>query len=43
MGEITVKTVKPGERSLQVIEGEIQSYRNLLYKRRIWLESSTNK
>ena len=41
--EITIRTVQPGERSIQVVEGELETARRRLNKRNDWLNNPINK
>ena len=41
--EITIRTIQPGERSIQVVEGELETAQRRLAKRDEWLKNPINK
>ena len=41
--QITVRTIQPGERSAQVVEGELLTAQKRLKKRNDWLNNPDNK
>lgn len=40
---ITIRTIQPGERSIQVVEGEVEAKKKLIDKRNVWLADSKNR
>ena len=41
--DITIRTIQPGERSIQVVEGELETAQRRLAKRDEWLNNPINK
>lgn len=40
--EITIRTIQPGERSIKVVEGEIDTMKKRIERRNAWLSDSKN-